>query len=114
MSVGGLGAFRLRQRGAALLDLVVGAAVALIVFGLLVSALHTLGVAAASRNAAMLARTQIEQLFERMRAEAASSWSISVPSSDLNGQSNADGHELDFATEDATRRIYHWAYVGSV
>ncbi len=58
----------------------------------------------------MLARTGTEQLLERMRSEAASAWSISVPASDLDGQSNADGHEVDFTTQDATRRTYRWAY----
>ncbi|MGH7737287.1 MAG: hypothetical protein ACREMP_05400 [Candidatus Tyrphobacter sp.] len=109
--MGGPGAKRLRQRGAALLDLVVGAAVALMIFGLLVCVLHSTVAAAASRHATMLARTQVVQTLQRMDAQAASSWSIFVPSTDLNGQSNSDGHEVDFTTQDATRRLYHWAYL---
>ncbi len=108
--MGGPGACRLLQRGAALLDLTVGAAVALVIFGLLVTLLHALTMASASRHALMLARTGTEQLLERMRSETASAWGIAVPASDLEGQSNADGHELDFTTQDATRRTYHWAY----
>lgn len=58
----------------------------------------------------MLARTGTEQLLDRMRSEAASAWSIAVPANDVQGQSNADGHEIDFTTQDAARRTYHWAY----
>ncbi len=108
--MGGHGASGLHQRGAALLDLVVGAAAALVVFGLLVVLLHALVVAAASRHAVMLARTQSDQLVERMRSEASSAWSIAVPASDVDGDANADGHEVDFVSEDAARRIFHWAY----
>lgn len=108
--MGGQGASRLRQRGAALLDLVVSAAVALMIFGFLVGVLHTMTAAAGSRHAAMLARTDIEQLLERMRAEATSAWSISVPATDVHGENNADGHEIDFTTQDAARRLFHWAY----
>ncbi len=108
--MGGQGAGRLRQRGAALLDLVVGAAVALIVFSSLVTALHFIVDTARSRHAAMVARTESDQMFERMDSEAASAWSIFVPSQDLDGASNADGHEVDFTTEDAARHLFHWAY----
>ncbi len=108
--MGGQGAWGLRQRGAALLDLVVGAAVALVVFVFLVSLLHTLVLAAVSRHALMLARTQADQLIERMRSEATSAWSVSVPASDVDGNSNADGHEVTFTTEDQTRAQYSWCY----
>lgn len=59
----------------------------------------------------MLARSQSDQLVERMRSEAMSAWSISVPASDVNGNSNADGHEIDFGTEDQTRARYLWCYL---
>ena len=109
--MGGPGAERLRQRGAALLDVVVGTAAALIVFSLLVSALHAMVLAESSRHATMLARTESAQLLERMRAEASSAWSVFVPANDFDGASNADGHELDFTTEDAARHVFHWAYL---
>lgn len=95
----------------ALLDLVVGSAIAVVVFGLLVSVLHTIVGAAASRHTVMLARTQTGQLLERMRSEAESAWSLWVPPNDMNGASNADGHELDMETQDATRVTYHWLYL---
>jgi hypothetical protein len=94
-----------------LLDLLIGAAVAVVVFGLLVSALHAMTAAAASRHAVVLARTQTEQLLERMRSEAESAWSLWVPPNDMNGASNANGHELDLETQDATRVTYHWLYL---
>lgn len=108
--MGGPGAKRLRQRGAALLDLIAGAAVALIVFGAAVTVVHALGSAAQSRHAIVLARTQADEILERMRAEAASAWSVFVPAADVGGASNADGHEIDFATQDAARSVFRWAY----
>jgi hypothetical protein len=106
-----VGGPRVEQRGYALLDLAIGAAIGLTVFAFLVSLLHTLVVAASSRHALMLARSQSEQLLERMHSEAASAWSITVPPSDIFGASNADGHEVDFTTEDSTHTLYHWAYL---
>jgi hypothetical protein len=99
------------ESGAALLEIVVGTAVGLVVFGFLVALLHVMVVAAASRHSVMMARTQASQLLERMRSEAASAWSIFVPATDVTGQSNSDGHEVDFTTEDSRRAIYHWCYL---
>lgn len=87
-----------------------GTVVGTIVVAFLVTLVHAMVVTAASRHDLMLARTQTEQLLERMRSEAESAWSISVPPTDVTGASNADGHEVDFATEDATRNLYRWAY----
>jgi hypothetical protein len=109
--VGGPGADGLRQRGAALLDLVVGAAAALVLFGLAASALHELIVAAAKDHATFLARTQSDALLAHLRADAASAWSVSVPVSDIAGAPNADGHELDVVVQDAARRVFTIAYV---
>jgi Tfp pilus assembly protein PilV len=98
------------QSGFALIDVLVGAAIGLVIFGFLVSLLHTMIATAASRNALMLARTQSQQLLERMRSESRSAWSIAVPQNDVFGTNNADGHELDFTTENSARAIYRWAY----
>lgn len=109
--MGGPGARRLRQRGAALLDLVVGAAAALMIFSLLVAALHALVLAAATRHAVMTARTQTDAFLERMRSDTSSAWSVFVPPSDLRGSANTDGHEVDMVLQDATRRVFHVAYL---
>lgn len=106
-SVGGP---RVEQRGYALLDLAIGAVVGLTVFAFLVSLLHMLVLTVSSRHTLLLARTQAAQLLERMQSEAASAWSITVPPSDVFGTNNADGHEVDFTTEDSTRTLYRWAY----
>jgi hypothetical protein len=93
-----------------LVDVLAGAAIGLVIFGFLVSLLHAMVVTAASRHALMLARTQSQQLLERMRSESKSAWSIGIPQNDVFGASNADGHEIDFTTENSAREIYHWAY----
>lgn len=98
------------ERGSALLDLIIGTAVTLVTFTFLVTLLHTIVAGAASHHAILTARTGSDHLFERMRSEAESAWAISVPAFDVTGHSNADDHEVDFATEDATRQTYHWAY----
>jgi hypothetical protein len=47
---------------------------------------------------------------DRLTADASSAWSIFVPARDVLGTTNADGHEVDFASEDASHRSYWWAY----
>jgi hypothetical protein len=81
-----------------------------VIFGFLVSLLHVMVATAASRHDLMLARTQSQQLSERMTGEARSAWSIGVPQNDVFGSSNADGHEVDFTAENSARQIFHWAY----
>lgn len=51
------------------------------------------------------------RLIERLSSEAASAWAVYVPPTDALGQSNADGHELDFFSEDGAHRVYAWAYI---
>ena len=50
------------------------------------------------------------RLVERMSSEAASAMAVYVPATDALGQSNTDGHEVDFFTEDGAHRTYAWAY----
>ncbi|MGH7662436.1 MAG: type II secretion system protein, partial [Vulcanimicrobiaceae bacterium] len=46
---------------------------------------------------------QLTRLIETWEAEATSSLAIFVPSTDVLGTDNSDGHELDFYSRDAAR-----------
>lgn len=53
---------------------------------------------------------QIGELVDRLQAEEDSAWAIFTPLRDVTGGPNADGHEVDFFTRDATNKTYFWAY----
>jgi Tfp pilus assembly protein PilV len=99
-----------RQAGFTLIETVIGAAIAIaVVWGLLVFA-DRLVFWAQAANGRVNAVANADRLVERMSSEAASSWAVWVPATDALGASNADGHELDFFTEDGAHRVYTWAY----
>jgi Tfp pilus assembly protein PilV len=102
-----------RQAGFTLIETLVGAAIAFVtIWGLVVLADRT----AAWGNAANLrvnASANAGRLIERLSSEAASAWAVFVPATDVLGQSNADGHEVDFFSEDGAHRVYAWAYTFS-
>jgi type II secretory pathway pseudopilin PulG len=99
------------ERGFTLIETVVGAAIAAFVVWGLVAATDRYATASALLNARLNAQASADRLLERMSAEAASSWAVFVPQNDVLGNANADGHELDFFTEDASHRAYAWAYL---
>jgi len=47
---------------------------------------------------------------DRLEADEDSAWSIFVPSNDVLGIPNGDGHEVDFFARDGLNRDYFWAY----
>jgi prepilin-type N-terminal cleavage/methylation domain-containing protein len=99
-----------RQAGFTLIETLIGAAIAVvIVWGLLVFA-DRLVFWAAAGNERVNAVADADRLVERMSSEAASSWAVWVPATDALGASNADGHEVDFFTEDGAHRVYIWGY----
>lgn len=53
---------------------------------------------------------ELTHLLETWESEAASALAIFVPSKDVLGSDNADGHELDFYSRDASRAGHFWAY----
>lgn len=61
-------------------------------------------------NARNLAATAADALQERLESDATSAWGIWVPVTDVLGNANADGHEIDFLSQDTSHRIYAWAY----
>ena len=93
-----------------LIEVLVAAAVAFVLVWLLVRLAGQTIFAAAHLDTRLNARSATDRLAERLESDAAGAWSIFVPANDVFGTSNADAHELDFVTEDASHRTYWWAY----
>lgn len=98
------------QAGFTLVEIVASAAVgAVLLWCLLAFANRTLfGAEALDRR--LQASAGAAHAIERMTSEAASALAVYVPATDAFGASNADGHEVDFFTRDASHRPYGWAY----
>ena len=99
-----------REAGFTLVELVIGAAVAAIVIGGLVLLASRLAQATSALGTRVQSQGAAERLMERLPSEAASAWAVYVPSTDVNGNANSDGHEVDFFTEDGSHRAFSWAY----
>jgi type II secretory pathway pseudopilin PulG len=98
------------QRAYALVELLVAAAIAFVAASLLIWLAHAAIFAAAHLDARANARSSADRLAERLLSDAAGAWSVFVPPDDVRGTGNADGHEIDFVTEDGAHREYWWAY----
>lgn len=98
------------QRGFSLAEIIVASAIAFTIGALLVWMAHATVLAAAHLDRRLNARSTVDRLTERLTADASSAWSVFVPARDVLGNANADGHELDFVSEDASHRSYWWAY----
>jgi type II secretory pathway pseudopilin PulG len=98
------------ERGFTLVEVVVAAAIAFVLGWALIALAHAIVANAAHLDARLTARSATDRLAERLQSDAASAWSVYVPGNDVFGASNADGHELDFATENASRQQIWWAY----
>jgi prepilin-type N-terminal cleavage/methylation domain-containing protein len=99
-----------REAGFTLIETLVAAAIGvMIVWGLLVFANRLIAWANAA-NQRVNSVADADRLIERMSSEAASSLAVYVPATDALGASNADGHEIDFFTQDGAHRTYGWAY----
>lgn len=92
------------------MEVTIASAIAFTIGALLVWLTHATVLAAAHLDQRLSARSTTDRLAERVSADASSAWSIFVPARDVQGNSNADGHEVDFASEDASHRSYWWAY----
>jgi prepilin-type N-terminal cleavage/methylation domain-containing protein len=98
------------QRGFSLLEVAVAAAIAVVL------ALFCVRAAAAALHALSLQSTRmneesvVQTLTDRWQADEDTAWAIFTPPSDVSGNANADGHELDFFSRDAKNRSYFWAY----
>lgn len=71
---------------------------------------HVLGVGTQRLQRSSTGRVAAQRLGERLNSDAMAAWSLFVPPVDRFGRSNADGHELDFVTEDGRHRTLWWAY----
>ncbi|MGC2131484.1 MAG: type II secretion system protein [Candidatus Aquilonibacter sp.] len=99
-----------RQAGFTLIETLIGAAIAAaMLWGLLVLADRIVAWGNAA-NHRVNASANAGRLIERLSSEAAGAWAVFVPATDVLGQSNADGHEVDFFSEDGAHRDYAWAY----
>lgn len=98
------------QRGFSLAEILVASAIALTIGALLVWLTHSTVLAAAHLDRRLSSRSSIDRLAERVTSDASSAWSVFVPARDVLGNANADGHELDFVSEDASHRSCWWAY----
>jgi type II secretory pathway pseudopilin PulG len=56
------------------------------------------------------AYVELTHLIDTWQAEATSALAVFVPTNDVLGSDNSDGHELDFYSRDAERRGHFWAY----
>jgi len=98
------------QRGFTLVETLVAAFVAVVLGWTLLWIAHASVFAAVHLDGRLNAAASVDRLTERLSSDAASAWSVFVPSDDVSGESNADGHELDFAAEDAAHQSHWWAY----
>ncbi|MBV8639690.1 MAG: prepilin-type N-terminal cleavage/methylation domain-containing protein [Candidatus Eremiobacteraeota bacterium] len=98
------------QAGFTLVELMIGAAITAIVIGALVAFASRLTLTTTALGARVQSQSAAERLMERLTTEAASAWAVYVPSTDVNGNANADGHEIDFFSEDGSHRPYSWSY----
>lgn len=98
------------QRGYTLIEVLVAASIALVAGWLLVRLCHAAVFAAAHLDGRLNARSAADRLHERLLSDAAAAWSVFVPAADALGASNADGHEIDFVSEDGAHNEFWWAY----
>jgi type II secretory pathway pseudopilin PulG len=99
-----------RQAGFTLIETLLGAAIAVLMMWTLVAMADRLVASAAAANLRLRAGANATRLIERLSSEAASSLAVYVPATDALGQSNGDGHEVDFFAQDGAHRSYAWAY----
>ncbi len=98
------------QRGFSLAEIIIASAIAFTIGALLIWLTHATVLAAAHLDQRLSAGSTTDRLADRISADASSAWSIFVPARDVLGNANADGHEVDFVSEDASHRSYWWAY----
>ena len=98
------------QRGFTLLETLVGAAIGVTLGWALLAIVHAVIFGAAHLDARVNARAAADRLDDRLASDALGAWSIFVPSDDVLGAANADGHEVDFVTENGAHEQFWWAY----
>ena len=97
------------ERGSTLLDVLlasaIGAMIAIVSIGVFRLGLGlTIQTTTAAGNV-----THVRTVTDRLHARADSAWAIFVPTNDVFGHLNSDGHEVDFFTESADHVPLYWA-----
>ena len=99
------------QAGFTLIEVIAGAAIGVVLLWFVLAFADRTLMAAQMLDVRLRASAGAAHAIERMSSEAASALAVYVPANDAFGQANADGHEIDFFTRDASHRPYLWAYV---
>ncbi|MDQ2992758.1 MAG: prepilin-type N-terminal cleavage/methylation domain-containing protein [Candidatus Eremiobacteraeota bacterium] len=92
------------ERGFSLVEVLIAAGISVMLAAMLVVVAHAFIGWSHRASASGNAQAGFDRLEEPFTTESAGAWSVFVPATDVLGMSNADGHELDIATEDALRR----------
>lgn len=100
-----------RQRGFAMIELVVGIALMVAATAALASILHASVANSAARTRQQHASIDLADFVNGVEADADDAVAIFVPTRDVNGNANSDGHEVDFFTRDASKTPHFWAYL---
>jgi prepilin-type N-terminal cleavage/methylation domain-containing protein len=98
------------QGGFTLLEVAIASSIAVVLAAASIASIHTVVRGAATTARSVRAISAANALQARLIESAAIAWSVFVPRVDVRGNGNADGHEVDFVTQDATRRSFWWAY----
>jgi hypothetical protein len=99
-----------KRRGFSLVEVLVATACAVLLGIVLAGLTHAMALWSARVAGTTRAQASLDRLLERWDTESATAWSVFAPATDIFGQSNADGHELDLATVDSRRRPSFRAY----
>lgn len=98
------------QAGFTLVEVVAGAAIGAVLLWCVLTFADRTIFGAQALDVRLQASAGAVHALERMTSEAASALAVYVPATDAFGNSNGDGHEVDFFARDASHRPYAWAY----
>jgi type II secretory pathway pseudopilin PulG len=98
------------ERAFTLVEVLAATALWTVLGGALLYVTQTLIAQTREIAAQQAAYVQLTHLTETWDAESSSALAIFIPPSDVLGDDNADGHELDFYSRDAARYGHFWAY----
>jgi prepilin-type N-terminal cleavage/methylation domain-containing protein len=101
---------RRAESGFSLIEVLVAAAVSVVLAYVLVFCLRSVLQWNALLSERQSDESTVSAILDRWQAEANSAWAAFTPPLDLLGQNNTDGHELDFFTRDGKNRPAFWAY----
>jgi type II secretory pathway pseudopilin PulG len=98
------------ERGFTLLDVLIGAGISALVGLALVAFADRLVAAGDGLHARLAGAAAADRVTERLASEAAGAWAVYRAATDVLGNDNSDGHEVDFYAQDGSHRAFGWAY----